>query len=83
MPFTNYLLQALPIVPVCLAFGLFDQMTPTRALLLALAVVALQFWFSTWWLTSHESGPLEGVWRRVTYGPGALRAAELRTTPRP
>ncbi|HEV8214532.1 MAG TPA: DUF418 domain-containing protein, partial [Gemmatimonadaceae bacterium] len=42
MAFTNYLLQAAILVPVCLAFGLFDAVTPTRGILLALGVSAVQ-----------------------------------------
>ncbi|HET9250934.1 MAG TPA: DUF418 domain-containing protein [Candidatus Eisenbacteria bacterium] len=68
MAFTNYLMQPVIIVPLCLAFGLFDTFTPTRGLSLALAVGALQMAWSAWWMRSHSQGPLEGVWRRATYG---------------
>lgn len=70
MAFTNYLLQALVVVPVCLAFGLFGAVTPTRGLYLALVVAVVQLWLSTWWLSRHQMGPLERVWRGVTYGSG-------------
>jgi uncharacterized protein len=79
MAFTNYLVQALLIVPVCLAFGLFDAMTPTLALGLALSVTALQVWYSTRWLASRESGPLERLWRRVTYGSRRAGAPQPAT----
>lgn len=68
MAFTNYLLQGLIVVPVCLAVGLFDSVTPTRGLLLALGVMAIQIPFSVWWLGKFEYGPIEWLWRRVTYG---------------
>jgi len=68
MAFTNYLLQALIVVPICLAFGLFDTVTPTRGLLLALGVMAVEIPFSVWWLRRFEYGPVEWLWRRVTYG---------------
>jgi uncharacterized protein len=68
MAFTNYLLQGLIVVPVCLAFGLFDTVSPTRGLLLALGVMAIQIPFSMWWLGRFEYGPVEWLWRRVTYG---------------
>lgn len=78
MAFTNYLLQGLLVVPVCLAFGLFDSITPTRGLLLALGVMAIQIPFSTWWLRRFEYGPIEWLWRRVTYGSAfAKRATRL------
>ena len=67
MAFTNYLLQAAIIVPVCLAFGLYDRVSPTLGLLLAAGVAALQIPFSVWWLRRFQYGPLEFVWRSVTY----------------
>ena len=79
MAFTNYLLQGLLVVPICLAFGLFDTITPTRGLLFALGVMAIQVPFSTWWLGKFEYGPIEWLWRRVTYGSAfAKRATQLR-----
>jgi len=73
MAFTNYLLQGLLVVPVCLAFGLFDAVSPTRGLLLALGVMAIQIPFSVWWLGRFEYGPVEWLWRRVTYGSSFAR----------
>jgi uncharacterized protein len=70
MAFTNYLMQAVIVVPVCLAFGLFDRFSPTGALALALGIAIVQMIFSTWWLKRFRLGPLERVWRGVTYGPG-------------
>lgn len=68
MAFTNYLTQALIVVTVCLAFGLFDTITPTRGALFALGVMAIQIPFSVWWLGRFEYGPIEWLWRRATYG---------------
>ncbi len=66
---TNYLMQAALIVPVCLAFGLFDRFTPTDSLLLAVAVFgAVQIPFSWMWLRRFQFGPAEWMWRSVTYG---------------
>jgi len=73
MAFTNYLIQALIVVPICLSFGLFDAITPTRGLLLALGVAAIQIPFSVWWLTRFEYGPVEWLWRRATYGARVTR----------
>jgi uncharacterized protein len=68
MAFTNYLLQATLVVPACLLLGWFDTVTPTRGLLLALAVMAIQIPFSVWWLRRFDYGPVEFIWRTVTYG---------------
>jgi uncharacterized protein len=68
MAFTNYVLQAGLVVPICLAFGLFDTVRPTLGLALAAGVGAVQVAFSVWWLKRHPFGPLEWLWRTVTYG---------------
>jgi uncharacterized protein len=68
MAFTNYLLQASLVVPACLVFGWFDTITPSRGVLLALAVMSVQIPFSIWWLRRFEYGPMELLWRNATYG---------------
>lgn len=76
MALTNYLLQAAIIVPVCLIFKLFDQVTPTLGFLLALAVWAIQVPASVWWLKQFRFGPVEWLWRSLTYGyPQPMRVA--------
>jgi len=77
MALTNYLMQAGVIVPLCLAFGWFDTFTPTRSLLLAFALFALQLPFSVWWLRHYRFGPAEWVWRVLTYG----RLPPMRSQP--
>ena len=78
MALTNYLLQAILIVPLSVAFDLFDHYTPSGALALALGLFALQLPFSVYWLKRFDFGPAEWLWRRLTYGrgPAAPRAAE-------
>ena len=85
MTFTNYLLQAAIVVPVCLALGLLDAVTPTRALLLASAVGLIQVSFSVWWLRRFRYGPVEWAWRRATYGRGFASPARdpVRRSPLP
>ena len=68
MAFTNYLVQALLVVPLCITLGLFDAVTPTRGALLALGVAAIEIPASVWWLRRFSYGPVEWLWRRVTYG---------------
>lgn len=77
MALTNYLLQALIIIPVCIIFNLFDKVTPTVGLLLALAVWAVQVPFSLLWLKYFNFGPFEWIWRSLTYG----KIQHLRKTP--
>jgi uncharacterized protein len=75
---TNYLLQAAVIVPLCIIFDWFDRFTPSTAILLAMAVFALQLAFSLVWLRRYQYGPVEWFWRLLTYGrapPLKARAA--------
>lgn len=65
---TNYLLQAAIVVPLCLAFGLFDRFTAASSLALAGAVFALvQLPFSIVWAQHFQFGPAEWIWRLLTY----------------
>jgi len=68
MALTNYLMQAVIIVPVCLAYGLFDKVTPSIGLLLAFDVWIFQVLVSVWWFKHFQFGPVEWLWRRLTYG---------------
>src|SRR5215510_13160608 len=68
MALTNYLLQAIIIVPVCIGFSLFGRVTPSLGVLLALAVWSAQVTASVWWLRSFRFGPAEWLWRSLTYG---------------
>jgi uncharacterized protein len=79
MALTNYLLQAVFIIPACVAFNLFDKVTPSLGLLLALPVWLIQLPASVWWLKRFRFGPAEWLWRSLTYGrPQPMRAARER-----
>lgn len=68
MALTNYLLQGLIIVPICIGFDLFGKFTPTMALVIAGLVWAVQVPSSVWWLRYFRFGPAEWLWRSLTYG---------------
>jgi len=36
---------------------------------IGLIIYALQVPLSRWWLSMHRYGPMEWLWRRLTYGP--------------
>jgi len=78
MPLTNYLMQT----AICLVlfrgwgFGLWMKVGPALSLLLALAIFWLvQVPWSSWWFKTHERGPLEAMWARLTYGRPAAAAS--------
>jgi uncharacterized protein len=67
MSLTNYLLQSLIIVPVCIAFDLFDKVTPGFGLLLALGVALFQIPMNVLWLRRFRFGPAEWLCRSIAY----------------
>jgi uncharacterized protein len=82
MALTNYLLQSVIINPVCIAFDLFDKVTPSLGLLLALSVWLVQVPASVWWLKRFRFGPVEWLWRSLTYGsPQPMRTPHNRRRP--
>jgi len=68
MALTNYLLQSMLLIPLCIAFDLFDRVTPLMGLLFAGAVAIIQVPLSGWWLKRFRFGPAEWLWRSMTYG---------------
>lgn len=70
MAFTNYIVQSLVFSTIFYGYGLglFNRMGPAAALALGITVFLLQVAFSHWWLARHRYGPLEWLWRRLTYG---------------
>ena len=71
MPLSNYLLQTLMGLFIFYGWGLgwWGKTTPLAEMLLAIALyVAVQLPLSAWWLARFRYGPVEYVWRRLTYG---------------
>ena len=49
-------------------FGLLDRIGTLTCLLLSFPIFAGELWLSRWWLARHRFGPLEWLWRTMTYG---------------
>ena len=78
MALTHYLLQSLIGTLVFYGYGLgaFGQLPRAWQPVFVLAVFALQVLVSRWWLRRFRYGPMEWIWRGLTYGRlPALRAA--------
>ena len=78
MPLTNYLMQTLIATTLFYGwgFGLWGKVGTALDLVLAVAIFFLiQVPFSKWWLARFELGPMEWVWRRLTYGRAAVQRA--------
>ena len=71
MPLSNYLLQTLMGSFVFYGWGLgfWGRASPRVEVLLPIALFLLvQLPLSAWWLSRFRYGPVEYVWRRLTYG---------------
>jgi len=70
MALTNYLMHSLIALVLFTGagFGLVGQLGRWPLYLVVFVIWGVQLWFSPWWLARHRQGPLEAVWRRLTYG---------------
>ena len=82
---TNYLMHSIICVVLSYGFGLglWWHIGASRAMGIAAAIIAVQLPLSAWWLSRFRFGPVEWVWRRLTYGrPIPLLADRVRTSTR-
>ncbi len=79
MAFTNYLTQTLIMTTIFYGgrgLGYFGQVGWPEMWLIIIGVWVVQLIWSPLWLSRFSMGPLEWVWRRLTYGKGvALKRA--------
>ena len=69
MALTNYIFHTLVCTFIFYGFGLglYGQVEREGQLLLVLLIWAIQLWLSPIWLKKYRMGPLERVWRTLTY----------------
>ena len=74
MALSNYLLHSLVFTLLFYGYGLglYGELGRAAATLLAFALYTLQLWFSHWWLLRYRYGPMEWLWRSLTYGKREL-----------
>ena len=77
MALTNYLLQSVMglVIFHAIGFGLWNQLPRHQLYLVVLGEWAVAVAFSVWWLRGRRFGPLEWLWRTLTYGRLAPMAA--------
>jgi len=70
MALTNYLVHSIVFTTLFYgyAFGMYGEWGRAVTTLMALALYALQLWWSPWWLSRYRYGPCEWLWRSLTYG---------------
>ena len=71
---SNYLLQSLVFTSLYYGYGggLYARVPLSVSVLFALVLFTLQLLTSRWWLSRHDQGPLEALWRHLIYADAAL-----------
>ncbi|WP_029905642.1 DUF418 domain-containing protein [Prevotella sp. 10(H)] len=69
MSLTNYLSQSLIGAFLFYHWGLelYKYTGITVCFLMGIGMFLIQFFFSRWWMRSHRHGPLELLWKKVTW----------------
>ncbi len=69
MAFTNYIMQSVICTFIFYGYGLglFASLTRFEMVFVALVVFSVQLMWSKWWLSKFNFGPLEWLWRSLTY----------------
>lgn len=71
MAFTNYIAQSLIMTAIFYGgrgLGLYGEVGRDGLMAIVVAVWALQLIWSPLWLSRFKMGPLEWIWRRLSYG---------------
>jgi uncharacterized protein len=67
MALTNYMLQVAALDALASGYGLQLKLRPAAYVLAAVLLFSAEAAFSTAWLRRYRFGPLEWLWRRITY----------------
>lgn len=87
MALTDYLMESV----VCTLFfyhyttGLYGRVGPAMGLVVTVVFFAAQVAFSNWWVSHYRFGPMEWLWRGLTYGkfPSMTREETPLAAPAP
>jgi uncharacterized protein len=78
MALTNYMIQIAILDLTFAKYALGVTVTPLVGLAMAIVLFVVDAAVSRWWLARFRSGPLEWMWRSITYA----RWEPLRHSPR-
>ena len=70
MALTNYIMQSVICILIFYGVGLnfFAKLPLYMVLIIAVVILQFQILFSRYWLKKFRFGPLEGLWRKLSYG---------------
>jgi uncharacterized protein len=61
--------------------GLFGRVSYGVALLIAVAMFLFLAWLGRLWLSRYRQGPMEALWRRLSYGRGNVTVSRMSAGP--
>ena len=69
MSLTNYLLQSLIFIPLFygFGFGLYNKIGFTGSFFIGVLFYSFQILISNWWMKKYNYGPVEYLWRGLTF----------------
>lgn len=69
MSLTNYISMGLfgAILYFGYGFSLYDDLSDIYSFLVGTIMFLVQLYFSKWWLKHHKQGPLEFLWKKLTW----------------
>jgi len=69
MALSNYLMHSVifTLIFYGYGFGLYGEISPTIGLLLTISIYLAQIRISAWWMERYQFGPMEWLWRSLTY----------------
>lgn len=79
MALTNYLMQTVVCLVIFYGGRQITHVGPAKCVLIALLIYTGQVMLSSWWLTRFKMGPVEWLWRTLSYGQVQPLARQPRT----
>ncbi len=69
MALTNYLTQSVILTSIFYGYagGQYGEISRAPQMLIVFGIIAFQLFFSKWWLNHYRFGPMEWLWRSLTY----------------
>jgi len=69
MALTNYLMHSVILTSIFYGYagGQYGEISRAPQMLIVIAIIVAQVIFSKWWLNRYRFGPMEWIWRSLTY----------------
>ena len=81
MALTNYLTHSVFALTFFILAGQYAKYSLIELYMIMLAIWTGQILFSKYWMERHNQGPMEGLWRWLTYGSQGKTPEKPSPTP--